>query len=170
LRCPPQHLRNTGSEGSSATILLGVPGELHDHGVYVTGISDSLQRSCAREKGACNDSGQDGKGASNDNTFPSERTQGEGAADQEPRRGDRGIVFYLQRAAEARPPLPGGGNLCELFETENRVLKTFCTPGLAWKTLAMNSYGRRDETCPVSTGGGTGRVQSVREGGGGGGA
>ena len=29
--------------------------------------------------------------------------------------------------------------------------------------------GRRDETCPVSTGGGTRRVQSVREGGGGGG-
>jgi len=30
-------------------------------------------------------------------------------------------------------------------------------------------HGRRDETCPVSTGGGTRRVQSVREGGGGGG-
>ena len=29
-------------------------------------------------------------------------------------------------------------------------------------------YGRRDETCPVSTGGGTRRVQSVREGRGGG--
>jgi hypothetical protein len=29
-----------------------------------------------------------------------------------------------------------------------------------------SQYGRRDETCPVSTGGGTRRVQSVREGGG----
>ena len=30
---------------------------------------------------------------------------------------------------------------------------------------AAAEYGRRDETCPVSTGGGTRRVQSVREGG-----
>ena len=29
------------------------------------------------------------------------------------------------------------------------------------------AYGRRDETCPISTGGGTRRVQLVREGGGG---
>jgi len=31
---------------------------------------------------------------------------------------------------------------------------------------ALRKYGRRDETCPFSTGGGTRRVQSVREGGG----
>jgi len=34
--------------------------------------------------------------------------------------------------------------------------------------LCERQYGRRDETCPVSTGGGTRRVQSVREGGRGG--
>jgi hypothetical protein len=36
-------------------------------------------------------------------------------------------------------------------------------------TPTRRAYGRRDETCPISTGGGTRRIQSVREGEGGGG-
>ena len=39
---------------------------------------------------------------------------------------------------------------------------------LRGKTLRSSQYGGRDETCPISTEGGTRRVHSVREGGGGG--
>jgi hypothetical protein len=42
-------------------------------------------------------------------------------------------------------------------------------PSTAGSKRCVCEYGRRDETCPVSTGGGTRRVQSVREGGEGGG-
>ena len=33
-----------------------------------------------------------------------------------------------------------------------------------WRAPVSGQYGRRDEACPVSTGGGTRRVQLVREG------
>jgi len=42
-------------------------------------------------------------------------------------------------------------------------------PSLPGLLAGCRHFARRDETCPVSTGGGTRRVQSVREGGGGGG-
>jgi hypothetical protein len=99
-----------------------VPGELHDHGVYVTGISDSLQRSCAREKGAYNDSGQDKKGASNDNSQGG-RCGRSRAAQRSPRHCDLSAV--RSRGAPLLPGGTGGGNLCELFEMEKRVFSLF---------------------------------------------
>jgi hypothetical protein len=73
--------------------------------------------------------------------------RGEGAADQEPHRGAPGIVIYPQCAAEARPCFQGAraAAICASSSKWKRefflfsILKIFCTSGLAWKTLAMNS-------------------------------
>jgi len=59
-----------------------------------------------------------------------------------------------------------GGDACALIVRQSEPTKITALAsqcGASW-------YGRRDETCPVSTGGGTRRVQSVQEGGGGGGS
>jgi hypothetical protein len=69
-----------------------------------------------------------------------------------------------KRAPPSPPDEPGVRALAAAFVVD---------PSDAWDETFFSSKfadcGRRDETCPVSTEGGTRRVQLVREGGGGGG-
>jgi len=68
-----------------------------------------------------------------------------------------------KRAPPSPPDEPGVRALAAAFVVD---------PSDAWDETFFSSKfadcGRRDETCPVSTEGGTRRVQLVREGGGGG--
>jgi len=108
-----------------------------------------------------------------------------------PARAGAGVTTGTRGHAHARTACPGGRHACsghggaglETCWTSGGTppldtkLSTSLKPAVARSrharaSLATGGAGRRgrcwrDETCPVSTGGGTRRVQSVREGGGG---
>jgi len=76
-------------------------------------------------------------------------------------------------AAFPAPKTKIKGSISEAFGNKQVVARPRPAPvcaraALRGKTLRSSQYGGRDETCPISTEGGTRRVHSVREGGGGG--
>ena len=78
----------------------------------------------------------------------------------------RGRAFGRQVETQRLPPLAGrrGGRGLALSEIRH-CMRVVGIPTPSCSHGATNLLGgRRDETCPVSTGGGTRRVQSVREG------
>ena len=82
-------------------------------------------------------------------------------------RGGRGLVACGRKWVEVCKAV----GVCRAVRVGIGICRAaeVCKAVGVWEA-ARTLGGRRDETCPVSTGGGTRRVQSVRKGGGGGGA